>query len=111
MNKYIYCCIFLFTSLEAQIAEEDLSGVYTEAVLFVIVFVLMSIVSYTISTRHAKEYAIENQKKIDADREAKKDETKSKEDRVEELLKMLEDGMITNDEFKMMKKRLYNTEE
>ena len=109
--KYFFYSIVLFSSLEAEIAQEKLNDIYVEAVFFVIVIVTMSIISYIYSTKHAKEYAIKNQKNIDAKREAKKDEIKSKEDRVKELQDMLDKNMITQDEFKMMKKRMYNTDE
>jgi len=111
MKKYLYSSVLLVSSLYAEIPEESLGGIYTEAALFVLVGIVMSVASYKISNRHAKEYLIANQKKIDAKREAQKDEIKSKEDRVDELQKMLDNNMITDDEFKMMRKRLYNTEE
>ena len=87
------------------------NSIYLEGAAFILVFFVMSVISYRISSRHAKEYSLKNQKNVDAKREAQKNETKSKEDRVIELQKMLDDNMITNDEFLMMKKRLYNTEE
>ncbi|MCK4737620.1 MAG: hypothetical protein KAT10_03600, partial [Sulfurimonas sp.] len=90
-------------------SNEALNGIYIEAALFMFVVLVMSIASYKISSKHAKEYAMKNQKNINARREAKKDEIKSKEDRVEELQEMLDNSMITDDEFKMMKHRLYNT--
>ena len=94
-----------------MLSQESINGIYIEAIVFIMVFLIMSIISYKISSRHAKEYAIKNQKNIDAKKEAAKEAIKSKEDRVEELQKMLDNNMITDDEFKMMKKRLYNTEE
>ena len=93
-----------------MIEQEVLNGIYIEAVAFVLVFLIMSIISYKISSRHAREYALKNQEKIQARRKAKKDEMKSKEDRVEELQNMLDKNMITEDEFLMMKKSLYNTQ-
>jgi uncharacterized protein YacL len=92
-----------------MLGQEELNSIYIEAVAFVLVFLIMSIISYKVSSRHAREYAAKNKLKIDARKEAQKDEVKSKEIRVQELQKMLDDSMITNDEFLMMKKRLYNT--
>jgi len=93
-----------------MLGQEELNSIYIEAAFFVLVFLTMSIISYKMSSRHAREYAVKNQLKIDARKEAKKEETKSKEERILELQKMLDDNMITNDEFLMMKKRLYNTD-
>jgi len=90
--------------------QEVLNNIYIEGTLFVLVFLIMSIISYKISSRHAKEYAIKNQEKMQARREAKKDEVQSKEDRIVELQNMLDKKMITEDEFLMMKKSLYNTQ-
>ena len=111
MKKFLYSIVLLNTYLLADIPQEALGDIYIEAGFFVLVGVVMSVVSYRISTRHAKEYAVKNKAKIAAVKEAKKDEVKSKENRVEELQKMLDNKMITDDEFRMMKKRLYNTEE
>jgi len=86
------------------------NSIYLEAVAFILVFFIMSVISYRISSRHAKEYAIKNQEKMQARREAKKDEVQSKEDRIVELQNMLDKKMITEDEFLMMKKSLYNTQ-
>jgi len=94
-----------------MIPEETLNSIYIEAALFVLVILIMSIISYVISSKHAKEYAIKNQKNIDAKREAEAEAINAKELRVKELQKMLDDKMITDEEFKMMRKRLYNTEE
>jgi len=93
-----------------MMTEEVLNSIYIEAIAFVTVFFIMSVLSYKMSSRHAKEYAVKNKIKIDARREAKKAETKSKEDRVEELQKMFDNNIITKDEFLMMKKSLYNTQ-
>ena len=90
--------------------QEVLNNIYIEGTLFVLVFLIMSIISYKMSSRHAKEYAIKNQEKMQARREAKKDEVQSKEDRIVELQNMLDKKMITEDEFLMMKKSLYNTQ-
>ena len=86
------------------------NSIYLEAVAFILVFFIMSVISYRISSRHAKEYAIKNQEKMQARREAKKDEVQSKEDRIVELQNMLNSKIITEDEFLMMKKSLYNTQ-
>jgi len=110
MKKYFYSLIVLASSLYAEIDEEDLTNIYLEGSLFVLVGLIMSIVSYKISSKNAAKYASKNKKNIDAARDANKDMLKLKENRVQELSKMLNDGTITNDEFKMLKKRMYNTE-
>jgi len=94
-----------------MIPQETLENIYMEAGLFVLVILIMSIISYKISSKNAKEYAIKNQKKIDVAKEEKAKSVKSKEARIVELQKVFSDGMITEDEFKMMKNRLYSTRE
>ncbi|MCW8895643.1 MAG: hypothetical protein OQK48_06830 [Sulfurimonas sp.] len=94
-----------------MLSQESLSSIYIEATAFVLVVLVMSIISYKISSRHAREYALKNQKNINAKKETAKEKTKSKETRLSELQQMLDNNMITDDEFKVMKKRLYNTEE
>ena len=93
-----------------MIPEETLNSIYIEATVFVIVILVMSIISYKVSSKHAKEYAIKNKKIIDEKKKAQEQEINEKEIRIQELQKMLDENMITDEEFKMMKKRLYNTE-
>ena len=110
MNRYIYGSILLFTSLSAQIAEDDLSSIYTEAIVFVIVVAVMSIGSYIISSKHAKDHAIKNQVKIDEARLRERENVSRKKKRLQELLKMMDDGILTKDEVNVLKKWIYNDE-
>jgi uncharacterized protein YacL len=103
---------FLTSVLYAkEIPSEKLESIHTEAIAFVLVILVMSIISYKISAKNAREYALKNKLKIQQQKQEKKDEIQNKENRVKELQQMLDDGLITNDEFKMMRKRLYNTEQ
>ena len=47
-----------------MVEQEVLNSIYIEAIAFVLVVLVMSIISYKMSSKHAKEYAIINQKKI-----------------------------------------------
>jgi len=94
-----------------------LDGIYTEAILFVAIFGIMSIISIIISKRNAKKYELENP--LDARRAARKEAELEKEllrlvpqknddktSRLIELSKMLEDGTISKEEFKVLKQNL-----
>jgi len=110
MMKYFYVLTIMITSLHAEIAPEKLQDIYFEAALFVFVGIVMSVVSYKVSSKNAAAYAIKNQKNIEAKAKEDKEIIKSKEGRLEELMKMLDDNTITEDEFRMLKQRMYNTE-
>ncbi|WP_373036124.1 hypothetical protein [Sulfurimonas sp.] len=94
-----------------------LDSIYNEAILYLTIFSIMSIVSYVISKRNAKKYEQEHSLK---DRKAanKKEEledfylstmTKENEDKIaklKELSKLLKDGIITKEEFDILKESL-----
>ncbi len=93
------------------------SSIYIEGVLFVVVFGLMSIISIIISKRNAKKYELENP--LEKRREARKKEQLQKgldnisalenDDKITKLLelsKMLDNEIITKEEFQSLKKEL-----
>ncbi|MBU1657480.1 hypothetical protein KKG72_00295 [bacterium] len=108
MNKYIFVLALLFVSLELNASEDYLESIYVEASLFAAVIIFMSVISYVISSRHAKEYTKNNQAKMDDALLKNKESVDNEKKRVEVLSKMLEDGLLEEDEFKLLKKWKYN---
>ena len=124
MIKQLLTPLIIFTSLYAEESEEIkpldpevVQSLYIESALFVAVFTIMSIISIVISKKHAAQNLLNDRKK----REAKAKEEKAQEEaekrsqavsmsepeetaRVTELSKMLKDGLITDDEFKILSK-------
>ncbi len=110
--------IFLSTlAYSKDIDSNTLDGIYNEAILFVAIFGIMSIVSIIISKKNAKKYETNNP--LEERKTARREEELKKKlsdvvvqrssDRVDKLLhlsKMLEDKIISEDEFKMLKKEI-----
>jgi heme exporter protein D len=121
MIKQILTLPLIFSSLYAEEIEEVqpldpevVQSLYIESALFVAVFILMSVVSIVISKKHAAQNLLDDQKKREAKAEAEKAQEaqkvsqaspvkESKESkRVKELSKMLKDGLISDEEFKIL---------
>ena len=90
---------------------DTLNSVYIETILFISSFVIMSIISIILSKRSAEKFESENSLKAKTLREEHKKKimilNKSNADRVIELSKMLEDGLILEKEFNVLKANLY----
>ena len=119
MIKQLLTPLFIFTSLYAEESEEVqaldpevVQSLYIESALFVAVFTIMSIVSIVISKKHAAQNLLNDRKKREAKKVQEEAENRSqtsssdesKAARVAELLKMQKDGLITNEEFKILGK-------
>ena len=124
MIKRLLTPLLIFTSLYAEESEEIqpldpevVQSLYIESALFVAVFTIMSIISIVISKKHAAQNLLNDRKKREAKKAQKEAEKRSqpvhqKPDveeseetaRVTELSKMLKDGLITDDEFKILSK-------
>jgi len=122
MIKQLLTLPLIFSSLYAEEIEEVqpldpeiVQSLYIESALFVTVFILMSVVSIVISKKHAAQNLLDDRKKREAKAEAEKAQEEaekrsqpatSKEAketaRVKELSKMLKDGLITDEEFKIL---------
>jgi len=76
-----------------------MNHIYIEAILLVAVFSLMSIASIIISKRQAKRYQ-ENQLK------EKAEPIDPKTQRISQLLKLLNRGLLTNEEFELLKESI-----
>ena len=112
--------LFVNTLLAEGISEENLNSIYTEAVAFVVVIGFMSLVSLYYSKKHAKEYEINNpiEDRRAAIKKAEDEEIKNqfimrtvdkngnKVERLVELKEMLDDGLITKEEFQVFKEKI-----
>ena len=120
MIKQLLTPLLIFTSLYAEESEEVqpldpevVQSLYIESALFVTVFTIMAIISIVISKKHAAQNLLDDRKKREAKKAQEEAEKKSqpatsKEPeetaRVTELSKMLKDGLITDEEFKILSK-------
>ena len=122
MIKQLLTLPLIFSSLYAEEIEEVqpldpevVQSLYIESALFVAVVILMSVVSIVISKKHAAQNLSDDRKKREEKAEAEKAQEEaekrsqpatSKEPeetaRVKELSKMLKDGLITDEEFKLL---------
>ncbi|MEA3374150.1 MAG: SHOCT domain-containing protein [Campylobacterota bacterium] len=117
MIKSLLLSLLTLTCLQAKVINpDDLSDIYIEAILFVTVFTLLSIISYIYSKKHAKQYAKENpsskqdvpETSKESDEAISADHTvtvKNETDRLMELSKMLKNGLITEEEFQLLKQK------
>ena len=110
----------IFTSLYAEESEtaqaldpEVVQSLYVESALFVAVFTAMSIISIVISKKHAAQNLENDRKKREAKAKAERAQedvekrsqpviSKETEERVTELSEMLKNGLISEEEFKIL---------
>ena len=93
--KIVIYMFLLVSIVGAKVpTSTEQSSIYMEAILFVVVFGTMGIVSYIYSNKHAKEY-----KSV-----AKEEEISPFADRVLELSDMRDKDMLREDEFELLKK-------
>ena len=94
------------------INPNELNDIYTEAIWFVAVFATMSIISIIVSKRHAKKYAEENpvpEKHLRTAPDEAEDlisvrtESTPVKERVTVLSKLADDGVLTEEEFQVLK--------
>jgi len=120
MIKQLLTPLLIFTTLYAEESEEVqpldpevVQSLYIESALFVAVFTIMSIISIVISKKHAAQNLLNDQKKREAKKAQEEAEKRSQPvsieepeetARVAELSKMLKDGLITDEEFKILSK-------
>ena len=121
MIKQLLTPLFIFSSLSGKSIEEMdemvplnpevVQNLYIESALFVAVFTLLSIVSIIISKKHAAQNLLNDKKKREEKKAQKEAEKKSQPSfiekdnetkRVEELSKMLKEGLITDKEFQVL---------
>ena len=96
MIKLILLTLALSSSLYAgEMTQSELNDIYLEALLFVAVFGTMGIISYVISSKHAKKYKPE--KTVVEEIEV---------DRISELFQMHKNGFLTLEEYTILKENL-----
>ena len=118
MMKWLLLPLLTLTSLGAEDIDPDkLSEIYTEGIWFVVLFAVMSIISFIVSKRHAKQHAQklhsakqrapqavnETDKPITDDQTAT---TADKIDRLAELSKLVDDGLLKEEEFQILRKNI-----
>jgi amino acid permease len=101
MKKTLLFILLNVVSLyAAQTTQKEMNGIYMEALLFVAVFGTMGLISYIYSSRHAKIYS-----SSEAEKKRKKDEKEEQlhnKKRVASLTKLLEDELLTPQEFAIL---------
>ena len=117
MIKQLLTSLLIFSSLHAEESEEVqpldpevVQSLYIESALFVAVVILMSVISIVISKKHAAQNLLDDRKKREElkAQEAQKEsqpslvEESDESNRVKELSRMLKDGLITDEEFKIL---------
>lgn len=99
------------------LTSNDLSSIYSEAVLFFTVFSIMAIISFVVSRRNAKKYELEHSIKERQDARIKDEliyahlnsssiKIMGKKAKHEELLKKLKNEAINEEEYKILKESL-----
>ena len=113
----ILLLLFLSLSLYAEgMDEAALEGIHTEALWFVAVIAMMSVISFVVSRRQAQNYEEKMQLKktlqqkepgCETASEASEAEEGLEVDRLLELAKLHKEGLLTKEEFGAFKMKLY----
>ena len=107
MQKWLLLSLLTLTSLSAEeVTPENLNAIYTEAIFFLIVFGVMGIVSYIYSNRHAKQYTKDQADKVAQTKTLKAEKTKKREKRLAALSKLVEEGILKDEEFQILRRNL-----
>ena len=112
----LFLLIFLFSFTHAgEISSDALDGIFVEAVLFIMLFTIMGIVSFFISRKHAQKY--EQKNPLHERRTARKkrelierfltiNSARNKDAVLLWLSKLVEKNMIDAEEFKILEESL-----
>lgn len=107
MQKWLLLSLLTLTSLSAEeVDPENLNAIYTEAIFFLIVFGVMGIVSYIYSNRHAKQYTKDQAGKVVQEKTLEAEKTKKREKRLAALSKLVEEGILKDEEFQILRRNL-----
>ena len=107
MQKWLLIPFITFTALQAkEVAPEEFDAIYTEAIWFVLVFGVMGIVSYIYSSRHAVQYTKDQADNIALDKLLASEEVQRRDERLLELSKLVEDGVLKEEEFRILRASL-----
>ena len=97
MIKLVISTLLLKTVLFAKVvSESEQNSIMIEALLFIVVFGTMGIISYIYSSKHAKAYKKEEEVPQSAVEE------RVEKGRISELSVMLENGTLTKEEFNIL---------
>ena len=91
----IYILLFNTILSAGEVTQSQQNSILMEAALFIGIFGTMGIISYIYSSRHAKAY-------VKPEVSATVLEQISKEDRIFELLGMFNNGILTQEEYKLL---------
>ena len=104
--KIILVFFSTFIPLVAREAnEKELESIYNEAILFVVVFSIMSVVSIIISKRQAKKYTKESSLEEKSDNIENEIISKN-ENRLIDLRKLVNKGLLKKEEFEILKRAM-----
>jgi uncharacterized protein YutE (UPF0331/DUF86 family) len=104
--RWIVTLPFLVPLLQAvEATEQEMQSIRTEAILFVVIFSVMSIVSIIVSKRQAKKY--EKQKGLNKHEQPPQSEPTHADplsSRLHELQQLVNEGVLTQEEFETLKR-------
>jgi len=104
MQKWLLLPFMTFTALQAkEVAAEQLTAIYTEAIWFVVVFGVMGIVSYIYSSRHALQYTKDQAEKVAQDKALATTQVQKKEERLLALSKLVDEGLLKKEELQILR--------
>ena len=107
MLKRLLLSILTLTSLKAEgIDPDELNAIYTEAIWFIVIFGTMAVISFIYSNRHAKQYTQKQAATLAKEKALTSERTKQKENRLEELSKLVKNGLLKEEEFKILRKNI-----
>ncbi len=105
MIKFATLILATLATLQASDpTQTDLNGIYLEALAFIGVFGTMGLISYVYLSRHAKVYSV-SQEETTRKKDMKLDQER-KEKRIEALSKMLDEELLTREEFAILRSHL-----
>ena len=109
MMKYLLLPLLILTSLKAEGGNPaELNAIYTEAIWFIVVFGTMAIISFIVSKRHAKQHVHKHTDDIAQKKALAAEQKRQKEDRLTELSKLVDDGLLREEEFQILRKNIQN---
>ena len=104
MHKWLLLPLLTLTSLSAEeVDSEQLNAIYTEAIWFVVIFGAMGIISFIYSNRHAKQYTQKQADTIAQNKSLAAEQVKQRENRLDELAKLVKDGLLTEKELRILR--------
>ncbi len=107
MTRWLLLPLLILTSLQAEDIDPDkLSEIYTEGIWFVALFTVMSIISFIVSKRHAKQHTQKHTDDIAQKKALAAEQERQKEDRLTELSKLVDDGLLREEEFEILRKNM-----